>query len=106
MRLASFAQDKGTLNGAENVALLRSPISGTDATRGQSGDRVRLVLPLSPSGGLGKVGAQGSTDGGPLGVAKHVDEIQVSSHERLQCAIEHHGFDRASPMTQRFASPR
>ena len=83
MRLARFAQYKGALNGAENITLLGPPISGKHTTRGQSGDRVRLVLPFSPGRGLGKVGAQGGADGRPLGVAKHVDEVQVSSHHRL-----------------------
>ena len=60
--------------------LLSAPISGEHATRGQSGDGVRLVLPLGPGGSLGEVGAQGGADVGPLGVAKHIDEVQVSRH--------------------------
>ena len=80
MRLTRISHDKGTLDGSENIALFSAPISGERATRGQSGDGVRLVLPLSPGGSLGEVGAQGGADVGPLGVAKHVDEVQVSRH--------------------------
>ena len=59
MRHARISQDKGTLDGAENVALFSAPIGGERATRGQGGDRIRLVLPLGPGGSLRKVGAQG-----------------------------------------------
>ena len=83
MRLARISQDEGTLDGAENIALFSAPIGGERATRGQSGDRVRLVLPLGPGRSLREVGAQGGADVGPLGVAKHVDEVQVSRHQRL-----------------------
>ena len=80
MRLARISQDEGTLDGAKNVALLSTAISGELTTRGQSGDRIGLMLPLSPGGRLGEVDAQGGADVGPLGVAKHVDEVQVSRH--------------------------
>ena len=64
VRLTRISQDEGALDGAENIALLGAPISGEHATRGQSGDGVRLVLPLGPGGSLGEVGAQG-------GVSRH-----------------------------------
>ena len=35
MRLTRIAQDKGTLDGAENVALFSAPISGEHAARGR-----------------------------------------------------------------------
>ena len=57
------------------------------------------MLPFGPGRSLGKMGAQGGADGGPLGIAKHVDEIQIGSHQGLQCAIEHQRFYRASPVT-------
>ena len=66
-RLTSISQDEGALDGAENIALFSAPISGESATKGQSGDGVRLVLPLGPGGSLGEVGAQGGADVGPLG---------------------------------------
>ena len=94
-----------TLDGAKNIALFSAPIGGEHATRGQSGDRVRLVLPFGPGGSLREVGAQGGADEGSLGVAKHVDEVQIGRHQRLQRAIEHQGFNRASPVTQGFARP-
>ena len=62
MRLTRISQDETTLDGAENIALFSAPISGERATRGQSGDGVRLVLPLGPGGSLGEVGAQGGAD--------------------------------------------
>ena len=105
MRLARISQDKGTLDGAENIALFSAAIGREHATRGQSGDRVRLVLPLGPGRGLREVGAQGGANVRPLSVAKHVDEVQVSRHQRLWRAVEHQGFNRASPMTQGFARP-
>ena len=64
------------------------------------------MLPLGPGGSLGEVGAQGGADGRPLSVAKHVDEVQVGRHQRLEFAIEHQGFDRASPVAQSFARSR
>ena len=83
MRLARISQDEGTLDGAENIGLFSAPIGGERATRGQSGDRVRLVLPLGPGRSLREVGAQGGADVGPLGVARHVDEVQVSRRSCL-----------------------
>ena len=105
MRLARIPQDKSALDGAENVALFSAAISGELAAGGQSGDGVRLVLPLGPGGRLGKVSTQSGSDVGPLSVAKHVDEVQVGRHQRLERAIEHQTFNRASPMAQGFARP-
>ena len=59
MRLTRISQDEGTLDGAENIALFSAPISGERATRGQSGDGVRLVLPLGPGWGSGCAGQRG-----------------------------------------------
>ena len=59
MRLTRISQDEGTLDGAENIALFSAPIGGERATRGQSGDGVRLVLPLGPGRSLGEVGCAG-----------------------------------------------
>ena len=38
----------------KNIALFSAAICGELATGGQSGDGVRLVLPLGPGGSLGK----------------------------------------------------
>ena len=64
------------------------------------------MLPLGPGRGLREVSAQSSADGGPLCVAKHVDEVQIGSHERLQRAVEHQRFNRASPIAQGLTGPR
>ena len=105
MRLARISQDKSALDSAENVALLSAAISGELTARGQSGDGVGLMLPLGPGGRLGKVSTQGGSDVGPLSVAKHVDEVQVGRHQRLERAVEHQRFNRASPVAQGFARP-
>ena len=105
MRRARVSQDKSTLNGAKDVTLLCTTISGELTARGQSGDRVGLMLPLSPGRRLREMSAQSSANVRPLSIAKHVDKIQVSRHQRLNRAIEHERFDRAAPMTQGFACP-
>ena len=69
MRLTRISQDEGTLDGAENVALLSAAISGELKARGQSRDGVGLMLPLGPGGRLGKVSTQGGSDVGPLSVS-------------------------------------
>ena len=89
MRPARIPQDKSALDGAENITLFSAAISGELAAGGQSGDGVRLVLPLGPGGRLGKVSTQSGSDVGPLSVAKHVDEVQVGRHQRLERAVEH-----------------
>ena len=105
MRLTRISQDKSTLDSAENVALLSAAISGELTARGQSRDGVGLMLPLGPGGRLGKVSTQGGSDVGPLSVAKHVNEVQVGRHQRLERAVEHQRFNRASPVAQGFARP-
>ena len=64
-------------------------ISRELTARGQSGDRIGLMLPLSPGRRLREMSAQSGANVGPLSVAKHVDEVQVSRHQRLNRAIEH-----------------
>ena len=106
MRLARIPHDKSALDGAENIALFSAAICGELATGGQSGDGVRLMLPLGPGGSLGKVGTQSGSDVGPLSVAKHVDEVQVGRHQRIERAIEHQRLNRAPPVAQGFTRPR
>ena len=81
------SQDESTLNGAKNITLLFAAISGELAARGQSGDGVGLMLPLSPGQRLRKVSAQSGANVGPLSVAKHVDKVQVSRHQRFKRAV-------------------
>ena len=45
VRRARVSQDKSTLDGAKNVTLLCTTISGELTARGQSGDRVGLTSP-------------------------------------------------------------
>ena len=89
VRLARVSQDESTLNGAKNITLLCAAISGELAARGQSGNGVGLMLPLSPGRRLRKVSAQSGANVRPLSVAKHVDKVQISRHQRFKRAIEH-----------------
>ena len=57
MGVPRVSQDQGALDGAKHVTLLSSPVGGKLGHREESGDRIRLVLPLGPSGGLLKVTA-------------------------------------------------
>ena len=89
MRLTRVSQNKGALDGAKNVTLFCAAISGELTARGQSRDGVGLTLPLGPGRRFGKVSAQGGPNVRPLSVAKHVDKVKVSRHQRLERAIEH-----------------
>ena len=80
-------------NGAQHVALLSAAVGGERGHRGRS-DGVGVVLPFSPGRGLPEVRLQGLTDARPLGVAKHVEDVQVSRHQRSQGAVHHHGLKR------------
>ena len=40
--------------------------------------------------------AEGFVDAGPLGVAKHVDQVQIGRDKRLDRAVGRQGFNRAS----------
>ena len=106
MRRARVSQDKSTLNGAKDVTLLCSAIGGELTARGQSGDRVGLMLPLSPGRRLREMSAQSGANVRPLSIAKHVDKIQIGRHQRLNRAIEHKRFNRTASMTQGFTRPR
>ena len=61
------------------------------------------MLPLSPGCGFREVCAEGFADAGPLGVAKHVDQIQVGRDKRLKRAVGRQGFHDATPVTKTFA---
>ena len=98
MRLACIPQDKSALDDAKNIALFSAAICGELATGRQSGDGVGLMLPLGPGRRLGKVSAQSGTNVGPLSVAKNVDKVQISRDQRLERAVEHQRFNRASPV--------
>ena len=106
MRLTRVSQDKSALDGAKNITLFSAAICGELTTGRQSGDGVGLMLPLSPGRRLGKMCAQSGAHLGPLCVAKHVDKVQISRDQRLERAVEHQRFNRASPVTQGPAGPR
>ena len=93
MRGTRLPQNQGTLDGAKHVALLGSPVGGEGSSRGEGGDRVGLVLPLSPGCGFREVCA-------PLGVARHVDQIQVGRDMRLKRAVGRQGFNGAAPVAE------
>ena len=55
------------------------------------------MLPLSPGCGFREVCAEGFADAGPLGVAKHIDQIQIGRDKRLERAVGRQGFNGAAP---------
>ena len=44
--------------------------------------------------------AKGFADAGPLGVAKHVDQVQISRDKRLERAVGRQGFHDAAPVAE------
>ena len=58
------AGDQGALDCAKYIALFSSTVGDEHSPFGQSGDRVRLVLPLGPGRGLREVRSQSLTDDG------------------------------------------
>ena len=100
------AQDQRALDGAQDIALLSTAIGGERGPRAEGSDGVGLILPFSPGRRLREVRAQGLTHARPVCVAKHVDEIQVSRHQRFQGALRHHRLSGASPVTQSFTGAR
>ena len=77
MRVARLPQDQRALDGAKHVTLLGPPVGGEGGPGEERGDGFRLMLPLSPGRGFRKVRAESLTDPRPVGVAEHVDKIQV-----------------------------
>ena len=100
MRITRLPQHQRTLDSAKHVTLLGSPVGGEGGSCGKGGDRVGLVLPLSPGCGFREVRAKGFADAGPLGVAKHVDQVQIGRDERLDRAVGRQGFNGAAPVAE------
>ena len=51
-----------------------------------------------------KVCPEGFADAGPLGVAKHVDQIQVGRNKRLKRAVGRQGLNGATPVAETLTS--
>ena len=81
-----------------------APVGAEGSSRGEGGDRVCLVLPLSPGCGFREVCAEGFADAGPLGVAKHIDQIQIGRDKRLERAVGRQGFNGAAPEAETLTS--
>ena len=100
-------QDHGALDGAKHVSLLSSPAADEHCSRGESRDRVRLMLPTrSPAEASRKCDRRALRTHGTQALPKMFDRVQVSRHWGLQGAACHHSFHGAPPMTQSLASTR
>ena len=44
--------------------------------------------------------AEGFADGGPLGIAKHVDQVQIGRDKRFKSAVGRQGFNGAAPVAE------
>ena len=86
VRRACLAEGECALNGSEHVSLFCAAVGGGLGSGRESGNRRLLLLPESPRGGLWKVGFYGVAYGWPLGVTKHVDEVQVRRDHWLKAA--------------------
>ena len=104
-RNARLPQHQRTLDSAKHVTLLSSPVGGESSSRGEGGDGVGLVLPLSPGCGFREVCVEGCADARPLGVAKHVDQVQVGRDKRLKRAIDRQKFSGAAPVAEASQAP-
>ena len=104
-RNARLPQHQRTLESAKHVTLLSSPVGGESSSRGEGGDGVGLVLPLSPGCGFREVCVEGCADARPLGVAKHVDQVQVGRDKRLKRAIDRQKFSGAAPVAEASQAP-
>ena len=75
-----FSQNQGSeWCRAGHLAPLPGLLPNT-APRGESSDRVRLVLSLGPSWGLREVRSLGAANARPPGVAEHVDKVQAATN--------------------------
>ena len=82
MGVPRVSQNQRALNGAKHVALLSSAVGGERGPRAEGGDGIGPQSRPKPPGSAsaGRVGCA------PLSVAKYVDEVQVSRHQRFQRA--------------------
>ena len=62
------------------------------------------MLPLRPGCGFREVCAESFADAGPLGVAKHVGQVQIGRDQRLERAVGHRGLNGAAPVAESLAS--
>ena len=88
VRVVRLHQDHRAQDGTKHITLLSSPVCGEGGTGGESGDGFSLV----PGRGFWKMRAESLADTRPLGVAEHVDKIQVGRHQRLNLAVGHHAW--------------
>ena len=61
---------------------------------------------LGPGRGFRKVRAESLADTRPIGVALHVDKIQVGRHQRLERAVGRQGLDGTTPATEAITGAR
>ena len=99
---ASLAEGERALDRAEHVTLLSTAVRGNLSAGGEGGNGRLLLLPAGPRGGLAEVALYGVTDGWPLDVAKHVDEIEVRSDHGLKDATSGELFHKAAPVGESF----
>ena len=64
------------------------------------------VVPARPSERLLEMLVDSGSDGRPVDVAEHVNEIQVGGDHRLEVTSKDHLFNDTTPMGKGFDSPR
>ena len=86
--------------------MLGTSVVGEFAARWEHGDGRLEVMPAGPGESLFEVLVDGGANGRPLGIAEHVDKIQVGGHHGLKIPRENKFFDDTSPVSESLHSAR
>ena len=77
MRITRWLQHQRTLDSAKHVTLFGSPVGSEGGSCGRFGAR--------------EVRSKSFADAGPLGVAKHADQVKTSRDKRLERVVGRQG---------------